>query len=390
MLISNKSPLIFMHIPKTGGMSLFSAFTKHWGTDIADLYNISQRNPAPAVELVKDRSKAIYCGHYPIGLHEFLDRPSYYAAVVRDPVERVISLYSFCLPMLNHCRMLSQSKHVPLHKLFEQPDIPDYFDDFIPWMEGDQTPETFFSCPSAELDNGMVRRFSGIGLASGPCPDSALDLAKQNIEQYFSVVGVLERYPETLRLLERKLEIPTLDENKVNETRVRHLASDFDPKLLQRIERMNSLDIELYRWVNDRLDVELSGISKAISVPPGNRKDFGQIKLWKAVGQSPFRDIAMQTRELPPSFYRWMCKNLKQIKFTQPVFMLDMGAIDISRESGDAKLADINSRHAYPAQLLLSPSHAKRLANALAESVKLYEQKHGVIPMQPISPSEKQ
>ncbi len=102
MLIDEKNPLIFMHIPKTGGMSLFTAFCKFWGTRIADLYNVSSADPGPAEAAIRAQDKCLYCGHFPFGLHEWFDRPVCYASVLRQPVERVVSLYHYVQPMLSN------------------------------------------------------------------------------------------------------------------------------------------------------------------------------------------------------------------------------------------------------------------------------------------------
>ena len=62
--------------------------------------------------------------------------------------------------------------------------------DFLPWIEGQQTQTKFLRCLSAELDSGLIRRFSGVGLNAQRCPKEAFDKAKRNIERYFSLVEV--------------------------------------------------------------------------------------------------------------------------------------------------------------------------------------------------------
>lgn len=214
--VSDQRPLIFMHLPKTGGMSMFAAFTSLWRTSIADLYNVSSRNADIAAQALQNPGNILYCGHYSFGLHEWLSRPAFYASVLREPVSRIVSLYHYCQPMLRQYRALLQEADGDIEKLLANPKLSDYYFDFLPCLSGELSAENFFASPSAELDNGMVRRFSGYGLNPALCPESALAEAKLNIERYFSVVGLLERYPETLELMSRTFCLPTLNANHVN------------------------------------------------------------------------------------------------------------------------------------------------------------------------------
>lgn len=378
MLISPQSPLIFMHIPKTGGMSLFTAFATQWGTAIADLYDVSGRNRQLAVDAINDPAKSIYCGHYPFGLHEFFERPTCYAAVVREPVDRVVSLYHYCLPILQSMRQTLQKEKISGKELFTRPKPRDFYMDFIPWMEGEATREAFFACPSAELDNGMVRRFSGLGLAPGPCPESALALAKDNIERHFSVVGVLERYAETLQLMERQLGIPQLPEHKVNDNPKRAKATPLAPELLRRIAAMNTLDTDLYRWVVERFDAQLANPGAAVAMPAGGRKDYENLKLWHAVGASPLREVAMKTRELPGAKKQLQCLSLSRVTASKNGVQLDLQTRPPAALKGTPPSLT---------QIGFGPIEAKRAAIAMSQAVQAYEKAHGVIELPAAKPA---
>jgi hypothetical protein len=58
-MVSKDCPLIFTHIPKTGGMSLFAAMCQYHGMKMADMYNIPARDidKAPIEELLSDQEK---------------------------------------------------------------------------------------------------------------------------------------------------------------------------------------------------------------------------------------------------------------------------------------------------------------------------------------------
>jgi hypothetical protein len=286
MLISASEPLVFVHMPKTGGMSLFTGLCQAQAGRIADLYNLSSRDASAAAPLLNDTSCSVYAGHFSFGLHEWLTRPVYYMSVVRHPVKRILSLYLFVSEYRRRFLRRAANTGSPVATLVLDKSTPDYYADFLPWIAGRDTLRTFLECPAAELDNGMVRRFSGFGLRPEACPDSALELAKYNIEQFFSVVGVLERFAQTIELLRRTLELHWIEEQQVNGTREK---AEFNVEAQRHIANMNRLDLDLYAWIVARFERQLVDAPQAIRVPGGGRKDFENTVLWKAVGLSPVR-----------------------------------------------------------------------------------------------------
>ena len=161
-------------------------------------------------------------------------------------------------------------------------------------VKAEQTLNGFLRCPSRELDNGMVRRFSGFGLNEKPCPPDALETAKANIEQYYSVVGVQERYDETVRMARIAFGV-NLTEFHINRgVDKKKKGKKLDIKQRKQIKEMNRLDTELYDWVLQRFEQQLEEPSPPIQVTAGNRTDFENVKLWRAIGSSPARQEAMR------------------------------------------------------------------------------------------------
>lgn len=373
--ISAETPLLFMHIPKTGGMSMFTAFTSLWGTAIADLYNVSARNASLAEQAVRDNSKALYCGHYAFGLHEWLGRPAYYAAVLREPVARVVSLYHYCQPILKIHRQRLQQLGGDFAKLAAQPRIADFYLDFEPWLTGAPTPESFFASPCAELDNGMVRRFSGYGLNPAPCPAAALEQAKQNIERHFSVVGLLERYPETLQLMAQTFDLPALNQHHVNANREKTNKTPLSEALMEKIREMNRLDMALYDWVSERFDRQLAQPGAAVQVTGGARTDVAGMPLWRAVGQSPLREAAMKEKGLPKQRSRSMqaviCKRVTGASMSPKAMMVDVETALVRK--------DQPPQPGPSTRLVFEPKTAKLMVAALNAAIAAYEQQHGII-----------
>lgn len=304
-MVDGSHPLLFMHIPRTGGMSLFTAFCARFGKRIGDLYDVSPLDAQEAARLIRAPNLSIYCGHFCFGLHEWFDRPTCYASVVRHPVERMISLYYYLNVYRRRIRRLAREKKVTPAELFGDGSVPDYYADFLPWLEGENRLETFLACPSAELENGMVRRFSGVGLAVGPCVADALERAQEVIETCFSIVGVFERFACTLERFKKTFGWPWLEAQPVNaRPRLQPDVPAVTEKDKARIAEMNRLDMALYEWVMHRFDHRVRPGRTPVFVPGGKRSDFAQVPLWKAVGVSPWRKAAMQSGGPPAETIR--------------------------------------------------------------------------------------
>lgn len=365
VVISAQSPLIFMHLPKTGGMSMFTAFTGLWRTAIADLYNVSSRNPQIALQATQNPGNILYCGHYSFGLHEWLSRPAYYASVLREPVSRIISLYHFLQPNLKRYKTLLQQAGGDIEKLRTNKHLSDYYFDFLPCLEGELTAENFFASPSAELDNGMVRRFSGYGLNPAPCPQAALEQAKLNIGRYFSVVGLLERYPETLELMSRTFGLPALKENHVNKNHSKEQKAPLDDAILQKIHDMNRLDTALYDWASARFDAQLDA-SRAILVPGGGRTGAAGMPLWLGVGESPIRKAAMQQGGVPTMQYKPMlCGNLAGMRVKSGLILANVDTV--------VKIPGEPARPGERVCLVIKPELARTLIKALDKAIEACE-----------------
>jgi hypothetical protein len=104
----------------------------------------------------------------------------------------------------------------------------------------------------------MTKYFSGIKLdiqsqdlpvePDYQCSTETLELAKKNLKEHFTLVGVLERFDEGLILLKRTLgwNIPLYTKNNV--TKNRPSKSDISTKALSLLEKFNEYDIQLYEY----------------------------------------------------------------------------------------------------------------------------------------------
>lgn len=221
--------LIFLHIPKAAGTTLHRIIDRLYkqttvftidGARVQE--SICQFKKLPEAQREEIR---VLKGHMHFGLHEYLPRPSTYITILRNPVDRVISNYYYVL-------------RTPAHRLYHE--VKSKRMTLKDYVRSRMNPE---------LDNGQTRLLSGVeGRAFGECSTEMLEIAKKNLQQFFSVAGLSERFDETLILLKRTFRWRTPFYIKANVTRNRHLTEDFSKDTLNLIEKYNELDIDLYRY----------------------------------------------------------------------------------------------------------------------------------------------
>jgi hypothetical protein len=298
MTVSVETPLLFVHIPKTAGMSMFRSLMAQFAGHGADMYNISFARPQRALDMAQDSNLAVYCGHYCFGYHEWFTRPVYYMTVLRHPVDRVLSLYLYVSGYRRGFTQRSQKMGIPLREFLTRDGQPDFYADYMPWMEGKDTLRTFLECPSTALDNDIVRHLSGFGMLGERCPPEALELAKKNVEQCFPVVGIQEQYDETLELMRNVFGWSWLQPSAVNKTRDK---SKFNAAARDYIAQMNSLDMALYEWVKERFEKQKTRAPAPVLISCEGRVDSPAGVLYRAVGSSPWREATAKGERFVPA-----------------------------------------------------------------------------------------
>ena len=171
----------------------------------------------------------VVMGHLHYGVHEYIPQECEYITVLREPVARVASLYTY---ILGH----------PKHALHAD-------------LARSNTPLEDFLRIDPSVDNHQTRMVSGRGggeltsRSAEPLGPEALEEAKRNLER-FLVVGLTERFDESFILIRRALgwKLPYYLTANVT-TRPKPATQD----ALEQIRERNQLDLELYDFANQRL-----------------------------------------------------------------------------------------------------------------------------------------
>lgn len=229
--------VLFLHIPKAGGSTLGEYVYNQCCTpgasddnplnagvaylDYGFIKDPELNIPQHAIDLLRRRDLRAVIGHFWFGLHEHITQPCRYITLLRDPVERVVSLYYFT----------KMQETMSLEEFARNP-------------------------PFREVDNDQTRRIAGVNPPVGECTRATLDLARENLQRHFDVAGTTERMDETLAQLRVKLgwnrDVVSFPRN-VNAARPQ--SSTLTREAIEAVRARNELDYELWSYASELLDV---------------------------------------------------------------------------------------------------------------------------------------
>jgi hypothetical protein len=228
----HKNNLIFIHIPKTAGSTLNKIIKSQFANK--SIFKVDGFKEGKSIEELKKLDKKernkIRCvmGHMNFGVHKYLPRSSNYITVLRNPVDRLISLYYF---------ILRQKQH-PLHESIVSNNLS--LEDFV---NSDLT--------SLGIHNVQTRMLAGNKVAT----EAQLNSAKKNLQKYFTAVGLTEKFDRSLELFSEKLGWQINEYKSINVNQNRPQRAEVSQHIIQLLEEKNSFDMELYEFA-DRLLIE--------------------------------------------------------------------------------------------------------------------------------------
>jgi hypothetical protein len=224
------APLIFIHIPKAAGSTLQEIVVRHYqGCRGFRFTGDAERVKAFESLSQEERdSFDLVQGHVHFGLHRLLSRPATYITMLRDPVDRVVSHYHFVAANPDHY----------LH----------------PQIGGLSLHEYAVTRASHELDNDQVRWLCAadhFDVPVGRVSRAMVEEAKWNLANAVEVVGIMERFDDSLRCLSAAFGWHDVAPRvRRNANRHRPALSDVPNETLDAIRRINRYDAELYEFAS--------------------------------------------------------------------------------------------------------------------------------------------
>ena len=217
--------LIFLHLPKTAGQTLVHIMKRQYGLDaVLSLYSSSFGEELRTMPPQQMDAIRLISGHLYFGVHSFLPRSSTYLTMLRDPVDRIISHYYF---VRSH----------PTHYLY-------------PLAQQTSLAKFIVSCNRLEPNNDQTRLLAGKDYLpdSGECTPEMLTVAKKNLREHFSVVGLTEEFDISLLLFKHILGWKPPFYIRRNVTKRRPPKEQISKETVGVIEQYNKLDMELYTY----------------------------------------------------------------------------------------------------------------------------------------------
>lgn len=223
--------LIFMHIPKNAGTTLDTILNRIYPSEsIFSIHPIANNklNTDEFINLKESERKKIRLlkGHIDFGIHKYLEGESGYVTLLRRPEERIISYYYFVLSKPNH----------RLHERVKNENMSLY--DFVTKLD------------EGDINNAQIREISGLNDTDEVMLAKALD----NIEKHFSFVGLVEKYDESLILLQQIYGFKMPYYKSLNVTPKRISVEKLDERTLNAIVEHNKGDIQLYNIIEKKFN----------------------------------------------------------------------------------------------------------------------------------------
>jgi galactose-3-O-sulfotransferase len=228
--------IIYVHLPKCGGTT-FNRIIE-WEYPPLQVFSVDpaffrwsyqrlRRWPQDRLARIK-----VFKGHMPFGLHKSLSQPATYITVLRDPIDRAISQYYFPLTHRLQWRH-RQVKNVTLEEYIER---------------------TPYKNVQTKLLSGLDH---GYDFLAGECSASELELAKRNLSTQFSLIGLTERFDESLALAKVEFGWRIQQYADFNVTRHRPKKDQISAAARELVTEHNRFDVELYRYALELFDEKI-------------------------------------------------------------------------------------------------------------------------------------
>lgn len=227
--------LLYLHIPKTAGTALADLLTSHFQPD--EIRSIRGPDYVGAANTLRNASEAdkarlrLVYGHFAFGLHEAFTQPCRYYTVLRDPIDRVMSLYYY----------IRGTKAHPRHLAVQQMTLAEFA----------------LSGLHPEIENCQTRMLSGRAethFITGTEACTELDFANaiEHLKSGFVDYGLYEDLPRSLFTLCKSMGWKYTAPKSKNVTKSRNSVAQLNDEDRAALEEVNGFDIRLYEYAKSR------------------------------------------------------------------------------------------------------------------------------------------
>jgi hypothetical protein len=226
----------FMHIPKTAGMTLYHRLIRHYGDALYPLpFDRGRSDAALNVGYVEDRFRTygrqirMVVGHFPLCLGDLLGVPLTALTVLRDPVERTLSL------LRQRQQRNERYRDAPLEEIYADP-----------YMLHGQIHNFMVKVLTLTVDEMQ----DGVRTMV-PYDEARLERAQHNLEHRIETFGLQEEFEEFCQELAARfgwdLGEPAMLANRT-------APADASAGFRERITHDNAFDVQLYHFARDLLN----------------------------------------------------------------------------------------------------------------------------------------
>jgi len=226
--------IIFLHIPKTAGTSMNTIIWNQYKSSTIFHVNSISHGKDMINKLVQTKdSTNVVVGHYSFGLHNYLDTNAKYITLLRNPIDRVISIYYY---------IKRDTKNKDYKKIVGEN---------ISLKEFILNDEYF-----TQVYNSQTKLIAGVAICAlkEKITEQTFITAKENLDKYFLVAGLTERFDETILMMKKELNWSYPVFVKQNITKKSDKKAVITEELKQLIIERNEYDIKLYNYVTEKFN----------------------------------------------------------------------------------------------------------------------------------------
>lgn len=237
--MQNKT-VAFVHIPKTAGSTLIRQIVprQYSKEEIFETEFPFPESYERLIGLDQNTKKKIRFlqGHMGFGIHRYIPQDVQYITFLREPVERVISLYCYIRRRPYPSYFYNETDHS--RHSWEDRSLRDMIE----------------SSSFKELENGQTRRLASTDgkFYIGECNQETLGKAKKNITEKFAMAGITNQFDESILYLRELLGWKNICYSAVNANKdKKKTIVDLTAADIETIHEYNQLDMDLYEFTSE-------------------------------------------------------------------------------------------------------------------------------------------